>query len=88
MVGLAAILGTFLLPFVLLRRGARQHVAWFASCCVVPAVGIGIYILFPVESGPLWAVGVAYGSIFGVAVAGVGTFLAARMLRSEQNRDI
>jgi hypothetical protein len=87
MVGVAAILSAFLLPFVLLRRGAPPHVAFFASCAVVPVVGLIVEFVFRGGSGSLWAVAVVYGAIFGGVAAALGTFLAARMLRNERSRD-
>lgn len=77
----------FLLPLLLVRRGARPSSAWVASCFVVPLAILAGEFLLPYAGGgaSMWPIALVFGALWSAAAGALGTFVATRLLQKQRD---
>jgi hypothetical protein len=87
---IVAILTAFLLPFFILKRGGRKATAWIASCLVVPAFVLFAEFALPYSGGgaSMWPVALVFGGLWSAVPGALGTLIAARIRKNEEQHDV
>jgi hypothetical protein len=83
MLALIAVFVAFLLPFALVRNRLRPLFAWLVSCLVVPGFVLFVEVVLPYSGGgaSMWPIALGFGAIYGAAAGGIGTLIAARVVK-------
>jgi hypothetical protein len=75
---IAAAVIAFILAFALTKAGVRLVLAWFASCCVVPAFILATELMLPdSRASAMLPIALFVGGIYGAAAGGVGALFAS-----------
>jgi hypothetical protein len=83
MLVITAVVGAFLLAFVLVSRGTPAMAAWLLSCLVVPAAVLFAEFVLPYAGGgaSMWPIALVLGGVYGGAAGAAGTLLATFRLK-------
>jgi hypothetical protein len=88
MPALIALFVAFVLPFVLIRNRVRPLFSWFVSCLVVPAFVLVVEFVLPYTGGgaSMWPIALVFGALYSAVASGVGTLIAAKVVKPMQSR--